>query len=77
LEKIVAAKNPVVGSVTLKGLRTVQNIRSKVKGHSGSSEGKTMAQDALAKHGTYGEHFKHLCELIVHDLQRVESALGA
>jgi hypothetical protein len=77
LEKIVAARNPVVGPVNLKGLRTVQDIRSKVKGHSGSSEGKAIAQDALAKHGTYGEHFKHLCELIVDDLQRVAAALGA
>jgi hypothetical protein len=76
LEKIVGAKKSVGGPVTLEGLRRVQSIRSKVKGHSGSSEGKAIAQDALAKHGTYGEHFKHLCELIVDDLQRIESALG-
>ena len=63
--------------MNLEGLRAVQNIRSKVKGHSGSSEGNAIAQDALTKHGTYGEHFKHLCGLIVDDLQRIESALGA
>jgi hypothetical protein len=77
LEKIAAARNPVGGPVTLEGLRAVQYIRSKVKGHSGSSKGKAIARDALAKHGTYGGHFKHLCELIVGDLQRIESALGA
>jgi hypothetical protein len=77
LEKIVAATNPAGGPVTLEGLRTMQYIRSKVKGHSGSSEGKAIAQEALGKHGTYGEHFKYLCELIVDDLQSIESALGA
>lgn len=75
LEKIVVAKGHAGDPGTLVGLRRVQHIRSKVKGHAGSSEGKVIAQDALAKHGTYGEHFKHLCELIVRDLERVESVL--
>jgi hypothetical protein len=77
LEKIVAARDRAGGPVTLEGFRTVQHIRSKVKGHSGSSEGKAIAQDALAKHGTYAEHFKYLCTLIVDDLQRITSALRA
>ena len=77
LEKIMAATNPFGGPVTLEGLRTVQHIRSKVKGHSGSSEGKAIAQDAIAKHGTYGEHFNHLCKLVVRDLQTIEAALNA
>lgn len=77
LEQIVAAKDPAGGPVTLEGLRTVQHIRTKVKGHSGGSEGKAIAQDALAQHGTYGEHFKYLCELIVDELQKIESALDA
>jgi hypothetical protein len=76
LEKIVEARNPDDGPVTLEGLRTVQYIRTKVKGHSGSSEAKTIAQDALTKHETYGKHFKYLCKLVVDDLQRIESALS-
>lgn len=72
LEKIIAARNPSGSPVRLEGLRTVQSIRSKVKGHSGSSQGETIARDAIRKHGTYGAHFKHLCELIVKDLQRIE-----
>jgi len=75
LEKLVAAKGHAGDPATLVGLRRVQHIRSKVKGHAGSSEGKFIAQDALAKHGTYGEHFKHICALIVRDLERVESVL--
>ncbi len=74
LEKLIAAKNPVGGPVTLEGLRTVQAIRSKVRGHAGSSEGKELAQAALATHGSYGEHFKHICTLVVTDLESVQAA---
>lgn len=77
LEKIVMSANSTGGPVTLEGLRIVQRIRSKVKGHSGSSEGKVIAYDAIAKHGTYGEHFKSVCKLIVGNLQRIEAALSA
>lgn len=77
LAKLVVFRNPYGGSVTLEGLRTVQYIRSKVKGHSAGSEGKAIVQDVVARHGTYAEHFKHLCALIVDDLQRIEAALSA
>lgn len=75
LEKLIASKNPVGGPVTLNGLRAVQSIRSKVRGHAGSSEGKKLAQEALATHGSYAEHFRHLCTLVVTDLERVQAAL--
>ncbi|RVG68526.1 hypothetical protein [Sinorhizobium meliloti] len=77
LERIVGERNSGDRPAHLEGLRTVQYIRSKVKGHSGSSEGKAIAKEALAKYGTYGEHFRHLCKLIVDDLRKIESALGA
>src|SRR5690606_37805798 len=73
LEKLVASKNPVGGPVALEGLRAVQSIRSKVKGHAGSSEGKELAREALATHGSYAEHFRHLCTLVVTDLERVQA----
>jgi len=75
LQKIVVAKNPTGGPMTLEGLRTVQQIRSKVKGHSGGSEGRTIAQDAITKHGSYSEHFKHVCKLVIRDLEEIGSAL--
>ena len=77
LEKIIVAKNPVSGPVNLSGLRSVQNIRTKVKGHAGSSDAKSIVQDVFAKHGSYAEHFRQLCALVVDDLQRVESSLSA
>ncbi len=76
LEKIVAANNPTDCPGALKGLRMVQHIRSKAKGHAGGSEGKAIAQEAIATHGTYGDHFKYLCEMIVEDLERIETAMS-
>jgi hypothetical protein len=74
LEKLVTSTNPTSGPVKLGGLRTVQLIRSKVRGHAGSSDGKELAQEALATHGSYAEHFRHLCTLVVNDLERVQAA---
>jgi hypothetical protein len=39
------------------GLRTIQRIRSKVKGHAGSSEAKKIVNDALAEYETFSKHF--------------------
>lgn len=72
LEKLLTANNPSSGPARLEGLRTVQHIRSKVKGHSGSTEGKEIAQAALVKHGTYAEHFKWVCAMVADDLRKIE-----
>jgi hypothetical protein len=45
LEKLVAAKGHGGDPTTLDGLRRVQHIRSKVKGHAGSSEGNTNGHE--------------------------------
>jgi hypothetical protein len=74
LERLLTSTNRVGGPVTLGGLRGVQAIRSKVSGHAGSSEGKALAQEALTNHGSYAEHFKQLCTLVVVDLERVQAA---
>lgn len=64
-------------SKSLVGLRTVQRIRSKVKGHAGSSEGKTLAEDAIAKHGSFARHFAYVASLIVAELQIIERVIEA
>jgi hypothetical protein len=74
LEKLLGAANPVGGPVRLEGLRTVQFIRSKVKGHSGSTEGRALAREAIEKHGSYAGHFKTLCAAVVDDLRTIEGA---
>lgn len=75
LEKLLTAAHPEGGTVRLEGLRTTQSIRSKAKGHSGSSEGQALADEAIAQHGTFAEHFKSVCSLIVDDLLCIDDRL--
>lgn len=75
LLKVLTALNGAGGPVQLNGLRKVQHIRSKVKGHSGSSDGEKIAQSALTIYGTYAEHFKAVCTMVVDDLRKIEGAL--
>lgn len=77
LEKLVNHGRRTEDNIELTGLRTAQKIRTKVKGHSGSSEVKQLSDDALAKHGSYGGHFKHVCENIVDELEAIEDACEA
>lgn len=59
------------------GLRTVQNIRSKAKGHAGGSDAQQLSQEALSQHGSYTNHFKHVCQLVSEDLRTIEELFGA
>ena len=58
-------------SVELDGLREIQRIRSKTKAHRGS-EGRTIAADALAAHGSYSAHFEHICKIVAGELKAIE-----
>lgn len=60
----------------LDGLRAAQKIRSKVKSHAGSNEGRELAEEALREHGDYGSHFRHVCEKIIDELSAIEIACG-
>ena len=55
------------------GLRTVQLIRTKVKGHPGSSEAKEIERNALREHESFRGHFIHVCGLVVKELKMIES----
>lgn len=61
----------------LVGLRTVQRIRSKVKGHSGSSEAQQLAQAALAQHESFAAHFNHVCEQVADELKVIEDLFAS
>jgi hypothetical protein len=71
LEKIVGRN---ASGQRLEGLRTVQNLRSKAKGHVGGSDAEELAQQALMEHETFGNHFRHVCELVADDLTAIERA---
>jgi hypothetical protein len=70
LEKLVSKKR---GSTTeLAGLRMAHRIRSKVKAHAGTTEGRALADEAMTKHGSYAEHFKFVCQSISDELMLIE-----
>jgi hypothetical protein len=56
----------------LVGLRTVQLLRSKAKGHAGGSEAQQLAQNALMEHGTFANHFQHVCAQVADELEIIE-----
>ncbi len=61
LEKLLSKADSSVEAQKLTGLRTVQLLRSKAKGHAGGSEAQQLAQDALMEHETFANHFQHVC----------------
>ena len=56
----------------LEGLRTVQSIRSKVRGHSGGQDAAQIVHAAISDHGSFAGHFKHVLQLVVSELETVE-----
>lgn len=72
LEKLMNKDAAPDASKKLTGLRTVQNLRSKAKGHAGGSEADALSHDALLEHETYTGHFKHVCTLVAEELKAIE-----
>jgi len=56
----------------LEGLRTLQNLRNKTKGHVGGSDADDLAQQAQMEHGSFTAHFQHVCGMVTGDLETVE-----
>jgi len=71
LEKL--ASHASDDDVSFSALRTVQRIRSKVKGHSGSSEAEEITRDALANHESFAKHFESVAEKITTELAAIEA----
>lgn len=76
LEKSLRDGDDAALPIRLDGLRTAQLIRSKVAGHSGGSEAREIAQQALKEHGSYAAHFNHVCGIIARELEQIEAVLA-
>lgn len=72
LEKLLNKGNTSGNTLRLDGLRTVQFLRTKVKGHVGGNEEAQLAQDALMEHETFANHFRHVCAQVVDELEMIE-----
>lgn len=72
LEKLGNKADPAGENQKLVGLRNVQLLRSKAKGHVGGSEAQQLAQDALMEHETFANHFEHVCAQVADELATIE-----
>lgn len=76
LEKLLNKGNTSSVNQKLVGLRTVQLLRSKAKGHVGGSEAEQLAHDALMEHESFPNHFRHICTQVADDLETIEKLLS-
>lgn len=74
LEQILRASDPALSG--LAAMRTVQRVRSKVKGHAGNEEAETIVREAIADHGSLPEHFSMTCRALLGELTEVARVLG-
>lgn len=71
LERLINEGADPIDKPQLNGLRTVQFIRTKAKGHASGREVETLVQEVIARHGSFTKHFKHVCETLALDLQTI------
>jgi hypothetical protein len=60
----------------LTGLRTVQLIRTKAKGHASGQEVEALVREVLAEHESLTNHFKHVCATLALELQTIAGAFA-
>ncbi|NER27804.1 MAG: hypothetical protein F6J89_09255 [Symploca sp. SIO1C4] len=76
LEKVRMAHAGNEAPIKLDALRTVQQIRSKVKGHSGSTEAQEIVTRAISEHGSFSQHFKETCRMVAKELGEIEQVFN-
>jgi len=72
LEKILNNGNTSGSFLRLDGLRTVQFLRTKAKGHVGGSDADQLMHNALLEHETFANHFRHVCVQVANELETIE-----
>ena len=77
LERLLVAKSLLPKHKKLEGLKATNLIRTKVRAHSGSTQAKTLADDALRVHGTFANHFRYVCGIIAKELHLIEQAFDS
>lgn len=75
LEKLLTAR-PGGEIQKLDGLRTVQLLRSKAKGHAEGSEAQQLAQAALMEHESFANHFQHVCAQVADELEAIARCMS-
>jgi hypothetical protein len=76
LERLLGGQNELADPCRFEGLRTVQLIRTKLRGHSGNRDAVDLAESALKEHQSFAAHFEHVCETVSDELNRIEGAFS-
>jgi hypothetical protein len=72
LEKFIGSVSGV--SMRLSALRSIQEIRSKIKGHSNSTDAQRISQQAVREFGSYAKHYSATCTAIASELRQIQAA---
>jgi len=76
LERLVRYSKADFNSEGLVGLRTLQFLRTKLKGHFSGSDSEQIMYDALLEHETFRNHFRYVCNLLRIELLIIEKELS-
>lgn len=76
LERLINGGAESTEKQPLTGLRTLQLIRTKAKGHASGQEVETLVREVLAEHETFTKHFKHVCAALALELQTIAGAFA-
>jgi hypothetical protein len=76
LERLINEGVALTDKQPLTGLRTVQLIRTKGKGHASGREVEALVNEVLAQHESFTKHFRHICAKLVLELQVIAGKLA-
>ena len=76
LERLINEGAESTDTQRLPGLRIVQLIRTKAKGHASGRAVETLVRKVLAEHESFTKHFKRVCARLALELQTIAGAFS-
>jgi hypothetical protein len=77
LERLINRETDEGNKQSLTALRTVQRIRTKVKGHSSGWEVEALVHKVIEEHENFTNHFKHVCTMLAVELELIARAFAS
>lgn len=74
LERLISGSDNGEGKISLEALRTIQQIRTKVKGHASGSEVEALVREVISQYETFTHHFQSVCHMCALELQAIARA---
>jgi hypothetical protein len=76
LERLIAGPECGEERIRLEALRTIQHIRTKVRGHASGAEVEALVRNVISQHETFTSHFHHVCRMCAIELQAIAGAFS-